>query len=122
MAFHSTLLQTLDGDADQPSCSIWYIQMRLGRKDYGIGRMATYLNAMIADHGFPKPFPHMRAGTLIDAVTPQSRWQRAAVDNWLFDFLPPDAASAADAAARASAAAEMDVSASNLRLVRGAAV
>ena len=107
-------------DPQDHSCSIWYIRERLARRDYSVERMARYLNSLIADYGFPKPWPReKKGGGLTIEVSDKSRWPRLAVDQWLEDWLPPDAAAAAEAAARARAAAEMDGRACHLQLVKG---
>lgn len=104
---------------DAPSCTIWYIQLKLGRRDYSVARMCVYVDALIAQHGFPQPFPRVSRGKLTTTVSAKSRWPRFAVDQWLADWLPPDAAAAAEAAARNRAAAEMDGRACHLQLVKG---
>ena len=104
---------------DQPSCSIWYIQTRLGRGDYKVGRLVAYVEKLIEGWDFPKPFPRMKAKKLVCDVSDKSQWPREAVDQWLFDYLPPHTAAALDAAAAANAAALMDARAGHLRLIKG---
>jgi hypothetical protein len=110
---------TLDPDPDQPSCTIWYIQLRLGRHDYSARKMVTYVTLLIDCEGFPQPFPYERAGKLYRDPAIQSRWPRVAVDQWLADWLPPDTTAALDAAAKRAAADVMDDRAGNLQLLQG---
>jgi hypothetical protein len=105
--------------ADAPSCSIWYIQLRLGRHDYSVPRMLTYVSQLTEQYQFPRAYPRMKAGKLVCDISDKSRWPREAVDQWLADFLPPDTVAALDAVAMAAAAAQMDGRAANLRLVKG---
>lgn len=104
---------------DEPSCSIWYIQNRLGRRDYKVGRLVAYVEKLIECWNFPKPFPRLKAKEIVCDVSDKSQWAREAVDQWLFDYLPTDAAAALDAAAFANAAAQMDQRAGNLQLIKG---
>lgn len=107
-------------EEDGPSCTIWYIQLKLGRGDYSVPRMVRYVEGLIAHHGFPRPFPReKKGGGLTEAVGDKSRWPRAAVDQWLEDWLPPEAAVAAERARQAEAAATMDSRATRLQLVKG---
>ncbi len=110
---------TIDPDPDQPSCTIWYIQLRLGRHDYSPRKMVTYVTLLIDCEDFPKPFPYERAGQLHRDPAVQSRWPRVAVDQWLADWLPPDTSIALDVAAKRAAADVMDSRAGNLQLVQG---
>lgn len=105
-------------DADEHSCTIWYIRRRLGRTDYGVDRLATLIDGLIEQYGFPPPLPYLRSGKLVQDVTDKASWLRAAVDQWLIDFLPPDAGAALDAQARREAADAMDARAANLQLGR----
>lgn len=107
------------GDADDHTCTLWYIQRRFGQTGYSPRRACAFLEGLIADHGFPRPLPRMKSGRVVTGVAAGSRWQRAAVDAWLDDWLPPEAAAARDRAARAAAAHEMDSAAAHLRLVGG---
>lgn len=122
MTSASHVLDRDGGHADDPAartCTIWYIRRELGRADYGDGRLVTYVRALVASRGFPPPLPHEKRGHLVEEVTVNSRWLRSAVDAWLDDFLPPEAAASVDRAQRAAAADEMDAAAFGLRLVRG---
>lgn len=101
------------------TCTIWQIRLMLGRGDYGDRRIVAYLTGLVADFGFPPPLPHEKRGRVISGVTISSRWLRNAVDAWIDDFLPPDAAAAIDRAAQAAAADEMDGAAFGLKLIRG---
>ena len=122
---------SLSGD-DAPALSFWEIRRRLGKdgrgeeaKAYSGARMVKYLGLLIADQGFPPPFPcHRRVGGFDQLVTrpcPQSVWPRDAVDAWLANFLTPASAAAIDVAAMRHAAGDMDSSAFGLQLVRKAA-
>jgi hypothetical protein len=116
----ATRFQTVPAaEDDQPSCSIWYIQLQLGRRDYKVGRMLAYVRGLIATHDFPLPFPRLKKGALVRDVSDKSRWPRVAVDTWLADFLPPDATAALDAAALQAAAETMDARAGHLQLIKG---
>lgn len=106
-------------DADEHSCTLWYIRRRLGRLDYSGDRMVAYVTALVDGHGFPKPFPRMKRKALVDDVAIASTWPRVAVDQWLLDWLPPEAGAALDAAARREAADTMDHRAAGLQLGRG---
>lgn len=107
-------------DPEDHSCTIWYIQLQLNRRDYSVGRMARYIQGLIDEYSFPRPFPReARGGTLTTAVSDKSRWPRHAVDQWLSDWLPPDAAAAAERAKMAAAANTMDGRAMHLQLVKG---
>lgn len=108
---------------DQPTCTLHWICAQLGFEGSD-ARRAAYVEGLIEQRGFPRPFPHsVHGGGLSDAVNPRrSRWLRIAVERWLSDFLPPDAAAAIDSEAAAAAAAEMDAAAARLtplRLVAG---
>lgn len=105
-------------DADEHSCTLWYIRRRLGRTDYSGDRMVAYVSALVDGHDFPKPFPRMKRKQLVEDVAIASTWPRAAVDQWLLDWLPPDAGAALDAAARREAADTMDARAASLQLGR----
>ena len=119
MALH-TLPMSGAGDDAEPTCHLYYIRRRLGREDYGDGRLVTYVSKLIEKAGFPKPLPHMstRKVELIEHVTNNSRWLRPAVDQWFDDFLPPEAVAAMDAAAMSAAASDMDEAAKTLGSLR----
>jgi hypothetical protein len=113
MAAHSILYR-----ADTlPTCDIGYVRRALGRTNGSERAFLALVQALVDERGFPKPLPDYRAGALIERVTRRSSFIRHAVDTWLDNFLPPQAALALDEAARVAAAAEMDAAASNLRLV-----
>lgn len=107
-----------DPDAER-TCSIFYIRRELGRGDYSDRRLISYLDKLIADHGFPQPLPVERRGKLVTSATLQSRWLRAAVDDWVNHWMPATAAARADAAQRRAAAESMDRNAIGLTIVRG---
>jgi hypothetical protein len=110
-------------DASEGAVSIWTIRRLLGRQDYSGAHMATYLALLQRDHGFPPPFPFHRrrkgVDELITAPHERSTWPKAAVDQWIADFLPPANSNALDAAALRAAAGEMDQAAFGLKLVKG---
>lgn len=116
MASQFSTLGTAD---DEPSCTIWYIQLHLGRHDYSVRRMLAYVAKLIEKHDFPQPFPRMSKGDLVRDVSDKSRWPREAVDQWLHDFLPPDTHAALDRAAQAAAAQAMDGRAAKLQMIKG---
>lgn len=118
MASHPVPIRPVD-DPDQPSCTIWYIQLKTGRHDYSVDRMCSYVAKLIDQHNFPKPFPRLKKRDLTTEVSDKSRWPRFAVDQWLEDWLPPDAAIAAERERQAQAAATMDTRAARLQLVKG---
>ncbi len=105
--------------ANELTCTIWYVRRRLGRQDYQRIRLIRLIEQLIAQMGFPPPLPQLSAGELVADVTLNSAWNRPAVDAWLDDRLPPENAAALDDQAKAAAAAEMDAAAGNLRLVAG---
>lgn len=105
--------------ATEDTCTIWYVQRRLGRQDYQRARLLKLLDQLIAQMGFPPPLPQLRGGRLTTAVSLSSSWNRPAVDAWLDGQLPPDNGAAVDEQARQAAAADMDAAAANLRLVAG---
>jgi hypothetical protein len=99
------------------TCTASYIRVALGVRKYGDRRMCTYLRELIAHHNFPRPLPTLRGAVTTLDVIPGSRWVRFSVDNWLEDFLPPEAAAALARDARNAAAASMD-NAANLGALR----
>lgn len=104
-------------DADEaPTCNLNYIRRRLGRSDYSDRRMVTFVTQLVDQRGFPQPLPSMRKGMLTGDVTQHSSWLRPAVETWLDNFLPPEAAVALDRQAMAAAASEMDAAAAGLGL------
>lgn len=109
--------------ADEPAhttCNIGYVQGLLGQNELPPRRLAQYLTALIAQHGFPAPLPALvKGGTLTTGVHPRSTWVRAAVHAWLDGTLPPPIAATLDQQAFATAALDMDARAANLRLVGG---
>lgn len=106
-----------EADASR-TCTLWYVKRELA-SDYSDARFIRYVQKLVDERGFPRPMPALRGSQLVDCVCAQSRFLRAAVDNWLDDFLPPDAHDMADRKARAAAANDMDSAAFGLRLVKG---
>ncbi len=118
MSLFSHLLIPADGDP--PTCNLQWICRNLGHDGSDDAKIA-YVRGLIADHGFPRPLPHLAHGgkVSLDIHATRSQWIRTAVEAWLADFLPPAGAAAIDAAAQRLAAADMDNAAMNLRLVGG---
>jgi len=118
MSLFSHLLIPADGDP--PTCNLQWICHQLGH-DGSDGAKITYVQGLIAQHGFPRPLPHLAHGgkVSLDIHATRSQWIRTAVEAWLADFLPPTATAALDAAAQRAAAADMDNAALHLRLVGG---
>lgn len=114
---------------DEPTVGLDWILRRLGRRQgkhaYGPGRAVKYLELLIAEFGFPPPYPQLvtgkrgQADRLESEVTLTSQWAKAPVAVWLEDYLPPANADAVDARAQAAAADEMDRAAAGLSLVGG---
>lgn len=116
MSLHSALPGHFADDGD--TVTLWYIKRRTGVR-ISDKAMPAYVTALIDHKGFPRPLPGFKKGQLVEVVAPRSRWRRLAVDTWLDNYLPPEALAAADAAAQAQAASEMDRAAAGLRLVGG---
>ena len=112
--------RTLHQPEPEPTYSFYALRRLLGAGGQSNGRFTSYVTALIASDGFPKPLPCwiQRTG-LVRHVTDRSRWLAAGVDAWLADFLSPDLSAAIDAAACAAAAEEMDAAAGTLRLIAG---
>lgn len=118
---------------DRPTVSIFWLKRALCPESFRDRRLVAYLTLLIDQHDFPPPLPSLvrlkrepgargiasPSQRLTSDVTMNSRWRRDAVDVWLADFLPPDAAAALDGRARAVAAAEMDAAAGHLHLIQG---
>lgn len=113
---------------DQPSCTLWQVRLLLGRGDHSDDRFVRYVQALVDECGFPRPFPSVVKGSatrkagLTLAVTPRSTFRRDAVLAWRDDYLPPACSARLDAEAMRCAAAEMDAAAGqlgNLRLAGG---
>ncbi|MFN3991213.1 MAG: hypothetical protein ACK4IS_13255 [Erythrobacter sp.] len=79
----------------------------------------TYLRSLIADYGFPQPYPTFVKGKgAVREIRTSSRWPREAVDAWFIHFDPP-ATLAADELARQRGIAELHRRAGQLTLVGG---
>lgn len=84
-----------------------HIAHRLGVSHRSAHWQARYLRALIADHGFPAPFPYL-------AWRPAAmRWDGRAVEQW-FDDRAADAAGRLDATETRVAADLMDARAERL--------
>jgi hypothetical protein len=77
--------------AQQGGVSLWYIATRLGVGERSEQWVLNYVRHLIANEGFPKPFPYigLQQKRARKDVHLQSRWLRAAVDAWFDGFLPP---------------------------------
>lgn len=115
----ATLPRLHSGDNAENTCSIHYVKRALGVHRMSDRRAADYLSLMVEHHGFPPPLPCLVAKKLVTQPHPNSQWIRDAVDLWLFDWLPPEAAAALGRIDQDEAAAEMDAAAANLKLVGG---
>lgn len=122
MSVHSLLSahpeQPRSGAArDELTYTIWQVARLIGCKHFGKDRLLSYMRALIAAHGFPRPLPAPVKKRAVADVHPESQWRRVAVDHWLDGYLPPDCPAALDERALAAAATDMDARAANLRLV-----
>lgn len=80
---------------------------------------AAYVKALIANYGFPQPYPAPVKGKgLTRDVRHNSRWPRDPVDAWFLNFDPPGSL-AADELARQRGVAELHQRAARLTLVGG---
>lgn len=108
---------------DYPTVGLPFIIRELGQRRYGLQRQIAYVTRLIAECGFPPPYPALvgKKGqeALTNDVVKSSSWHRAAVETWLEDFLPPANAAALDARAAQAAADDMDAAAAGLKLVGG---
>lgn len=103
--------------AKSETYTIWHVAKLVGCKHFGKERLLSYLTALIADHGFPRPLPAPVKKRAVADVHPESHWRAVAVDHWLDGYLPPACTAALDAHALEAAAASMDHAAANLRAV-----
>lgn len=115
-------LHQLSPMAQAPTCDLGYIRRALGKTRMSERTFISFVQALVDERGFPRPLPDYRRGALVDRVTRHSSFHRASVDCWLDNFVPPEAATAQQAAASLAAATEMDAAACNLRLIRGGRV
>lgn len=112
-------IYSLLGLSDQePACTLHWIGTILGH-DGSSTDLEDYVTTLIAEEGFPAPFPHRKhgGGLTRDVHYKRSRWLKAAVIDWICDQLPPGTGEAIDDKKRSDAAQEMDARASNLHLV-----
>lgn len=117
MSAMARLLAAFDTDDEEPTIGFHWVKRRFGAR-CSDARFVEFLTNLIAECGFPKPLPHPRHGGGIErGVTDKSCWIRAAVFEWMADFLPPAIAQALDARAQEDAADEMDEAAARLQLV-----
>lgn len=104
--------------ADQhtgPSITIWQVRQILGRTDHSDKVFIGYVQALVEECGFPRPFPsHIKRKGLTAAVTRHSSFRRDAVEAWAADYLPCACAATLDAAALDQAAQDMDQAAAQL--------
>lgn len=113
--------------AESPACTVWQVRLLLGRADMSDGLFVGYVQALVDECGFPRPFPSKLKGQpLTMRVTPRSSFRRDAVAAWIDLYLPPACAAALDDQALALAASAMDQAALGLgrplRLVAGGLV
>lgn len=94
-----------------PTVGLGYIMHHSGQEGHGLRWQLAYVEALIANDGFPVPLPLYRQGRPVAGVKLASRWQRIAVDKWFEDRLPPEAAEAEDARERLAANDDMDAAA-----------
>lgn len=73
------------------TCGIFDVAGRLGQAHRKPKYICDTIDGLIAEAGFPKPFPLIRAGKLQYDAHSDSRWATAAVDAWFHDQLPPAA-------------------------------
>lgn len=105
----------LSADHTGPSVGIWQVRQILGRTDHSDKVFIAYVQALVAECGFPRPFPSALKGKrLTSAVTRHSSFRRDAVEAWAADYLPPACAAALDAAGLEQAAQAMDAAAHSL--------
>ncbi len=96
-----------------PSCSLWYPADRFGIRARSLAWISRYLQDLVDLHDFPRPFPtypHNRGAErlMTERVVPTSRWDKAAVDAWFTDRLPPELGAVMGAAEQARFAHELD--------------
>lgn len=102
---------------DDPTVSIHYIKRHTGTDRLKDKALIAYVEALIAEHGFPAPLPcPVKGQGATKSVRIDSRWRRDAVDQWLDDQLPPATSAALDEHAAAEAAKVMDARAASLGL------
>lgn len=110
----------LAGTHTGPSVGIWQVRQILGRTDHSDKVFIAYVQALVEEVGFPRPFPSRikgpksRGGGLTLAVTRHSSFRRDAVEAWAADYLPPACAATLDAVALDQAAQDMDQAAAQL--------
>ncbi len=85
---------------NRETCGIHDIAGRLGQAHRRPAYILGTIDALIAERGFPVPYPLMRGGKLSQAAHADSRWPRAAVDAWFDNALPPSARGAVASAER----------------------
>lgn len=107
-AFH------LPAAADAPTLGFYDIVRRLGVMGRTDRYQVAYIDGLIERYGFPKPLPLLNRRVWIEGAHPKARWNRAAVEAWELDRLPPEAATAVDRAALAEAGDRMDARAAAL--------
>lgn len=112
-------------DRSTPTVGVWWIRRQLGKTSWGESRILSYLQLLIQERDFPTPIPDMVLGRgkphrLVDGLTIDSQWRRAAVLAWMDDGLPPANAAQIEGAAKQAAANDMDAAAGALTASAGA--
>ena len=93
---------------------IFHIAGRLGQAHRSAGYVCKTLDAYIAHEGFPKPFPIVRAGTLVKSAHKDSTWTKVEVDLWFDDRLPPAARGIVDQVERVAIDSRLSTNAMRL--------
>lgn len=93
---------------------LYEIAGRLGQAHRAPAYLCRTLDALIAEEGFPAPFPLARAGGVRKSAHRDSRWPLAAVDQWFEDRLPPAARGRLDAAERVEVDSRLSARAARL--------
>lgn len=96
------------------TCGIFDIAGRLGQANRGFAYICRTLDVLIAQRGFPAPYPLVKAGKLAERVYRDSRWHAAAVEAWFLDQLPPEAQAIVGAAERVEIDSRLNTNLSHL--------
>jgi hypothetical protein len=104
----------LPAAADAPTLGFFDIVRRLGVMGRSNTWQVAYIDGLIERYGFPKPLPLLNRNRWIEGAHIKARWNRAAVEAWELDRLPPDAATAVDRNLLAEAGERMDARAAAL--------
>lgn len=100
--------------------SLHDICRRLGARG-GEETKKAYIRSLIADYGFPSPYPTPVKGRgATRTIRTTSQWAREPVDAWFHDYHPPKTHAAIERTAADEAAARLDARADNVTLLRSA--